>query len=233
MKWISTPILREAILVSILWTYGSPVLAQNPLVACSVQMSLLDPAQALPTESESVELTTNRLSLRPLGLSDYKEAARVILNKNSMKMSGENLDEYFIGEILYSAVKSVSQVKKNQRAEFVFGVFLNDRMIGSTVLSIMRFSGGGVYNPTRTEAELGYTFLPSYWGQGFATEATKKVVEFAFATMQTDILKAVVSPGNLASLNVLRKIGLNQVRSFDPKVILLTLKRDDYFKPAH
>ena len=33
---------------------------------------------------------------------------------------------------------------------------------------------------TRSEADIGYELAPAYWGQGFATEAVRAMVEFGF-----------------------------------------------------
>ena len=55
--------------------------------------------------------------------------------------------------------------------------------------------------------QLAYRFCASAWGNGYATAAAAAVVNYAFETLNLPSLVAVVWPDNLASTNVLRKLG--------------------------
>ena len=61
---------------------------------------------------------------------------------------------------------------------------------------------------TIDDVEIGFAFLPIYWGQGLATEAA----EFCLGVAQTDLelrtLIGVTTPESLASQRVLSKLGL-------------------------
>lgn len=57
-------------------------------------------------------------------------------------------------------------------------------------------------------AEIGYVLNPKYWGNGFATEAAKKVVEFAFDVLKVNRVEAKFLFGNDASLAVMKNIGM-------------------------
>jgi ribosomal-protein-alanine N-acetyltransferase len=57
-------------------------------------------------------------------------------------------------------------------------------------------------------AELGYVLARPYWGQGFATEAARAVVEWAIARPQIYRVWAVCDLDNHASVRVLEKIGM-------------------------
>jgi RimJ/RimL family protein N-acetyltransferase len=65
--------------------------------------------------------------------------------------------------------------------------------------------------------EMGYLFLPTAWGNGFATEACSALLEACrrsrsfFAPFKSLYVEAVVSPDNPASMKVLEKAGLKQV----------------------
>jgi [ribosomal protein S5]-alanine N-acetyltransferase len=63
------------------------------------------------------------------------------------------------------------------------------------------------YVPEVSDNELGYRFLPEYWGRGLATEAGQASVEFARSTLQLTRLVALVHPDNTASARVLEKLG--------------------------
>lgn len=55
-------------------------------------------------------------------------------------------------------------------------------------------------------AEVGYLFLPEYFGKGYATEAQQFINDYAFS-IGISTLIANVTPGNLSSVRVLEKSG--------------------------
>jgi RimJ/RimL family protein N-acetyltransferase len=55
--------------------------------------------------------------------------------------------------------------------------------------------------------ELGFHLRPAYWGQGFALEAGRAVVAWAFNTLDARALFAGHHPSNAASRRVLEKLG--------------------------
>ncbi len=58
------------------------------------------------------------------------------------------------------------------------------------------------------EVEVGYILKKSAWGKGYATEACKRLLRFAFERTQLADVVAVTHPENTASQHVLRKSGL-------------------------
>lgn len=57
-------------------------------------------------------------------------------------------------------------------------------------------------------AELGYWLAASMWGNGFASEAARAVVDFGFGELGLARVYAQVLAGNHASLRVLEKLGM-------------------------
>lgn len=56
--------------------------------------------------------------------------------------------------------------------------------------------------------DVGFRFLPEYWGRGLATEACTASLEFGFSTLQLDQVFGLVLPDNAASIRVLEKVGM-------------------------
>ena len=85
---------------------------------------------------------------------------------------------------------------------------------------------------------LGYWVGRAFWGHGVATEAAGRLTRWAFANLPVDRITAEVTPANLASCAVLRRIGFQQtgsaVRRFktsdtDNPVLVFTATREDVF----
>jgi len=63
------------------------------------------------------------------------------------------------------------------------------------------------YVPEIADTELGYRFLPEYWGRGLATEAGRASIDFARSDLGLQRLVALVHPDNVASASVVTKLG--------------------------
>ena len=55
--------------------------------------------------------------------------------------------------------------------------------------------------------DLGYAFLPEFWGKGFATEAGESILMDAVHTHQLKVVMAVTVPDNAPSSQVLIRLG--------------------------
>jgi RimJ/RimL family protein N-acetyltransferase len=56
--------------------------------------------------------------------------------------------------------------------------------------------------------DVGYAFLETYWGRGYATEAAAAALAYARQTLGLTTIVAITTLANAASIAVLRKIGL-------------------------
>lgn len=66
---------------------------------------------------------------------------------------------------------------------------------------------------TLDDADVGYAFLPAYWGGGYATEASVAVLEHAGRDFGLTRVVAIVSPENAASKAVLARLGMTYERT--------------------
>ncbi len=57
------------------------------------------------------------------------------------------------------------------------------------------------------DVDIGYAFLPEYWSMGYATEATRAVLETALRVHGLKRVIAVVNPDNAPSSCMLEKLG--------------------------
>lgn len=61
-------------------------------------------------------------------------------------------------------------------------------------------------------AELGYMIVKAYWGQGYATEVSRCLVDTAIQSQNLASIQAVTNDENPASAKILIKIGFKLVR---------------------
>ena len=55
--------------------------------------------------------------------------------------------------------------------------------------------------------DLGYAILPGYCGKGYAFEAASGVIDYARSDLGFAHLIAIIAPGNVASISLIRKLG--------------------------
>jgi len=78
-----------------------------------------------------------------------------------------------------------------------------------------RFAGRGglrrVVLEGRPEVEVGYAFLPEYWGRGLATELARESIRVGFAELGLPELVCFTLPTNHASQRVMERAGFRHV----------------------
>ena len=63
-------------------------------------------------------------------------------------------------------------------------------------------------NPKYKGGEIWYKIMVDQWGKGYATEAVRRVLDFAFGSLYLHRVEAQCAPENKASIRVLEKAGL-------------------------
>ncbi len=98
--------------------------------------------------------------------------------------------------------EAIVDLKKNPRTRFVFAIIVKqlEKMIGVVELNIR--------DGINRNGEVGYIIHPEYWGQGFATEAAKLIVNYSFTELNMHRIYATCDPRNVGSSKVLEKIGM-------------------------
>jgi len=67
------------------------------------------------------------------------------------------------------------------------------------------------HDPARRSQEIGFHFLPDYWGAGYASEAARAVIAYAFDVLDVVALFAGHHPENDASRALLTRLGFTQL----------------------
>lgn len=63
--------------------------------------------------------------------------------------------------------------------------------------------------------KVGYTMSPSFQGRGYATEAVSALIDYAFATLGVDLVRAYANADNLPSIRVAEKVGMRLIERFE------------------
>ena len=140
---------------------------------------------------------TKRLTLRALTVEDAEAFYSLNSHPEVMRFTGEprlkSLDEARDALASYPDFDDVGYGR--------WGCVLNEdkRVIGFCGLK---------YLGDLNAVDVGYRFLPEYWGRGLATEACLASVNFGFEVLKLDRIIGLVLAENVASIRVLEKVGM-------------------------
>lgn len=106
---------------------------------------------------------------------------------------------------------------------------------------IAGWCGIGPLEFDEAETEIYFLISHRYWGQGLATEATRALLEYAFAKLGLQRIVAVIDPANHASTRVVEKLGMRpegpvrglaSIHNHYEGHILYELKANEYHGPG-
>ncbi|MBD2054569.1 GNAT family N-acetyltransferase [Oculatella sp. FACHB-28] len=59
--------------------------------------------------------------------------------------------------------------------------------------------------------EIGWHLKQTAWGQGYATEAARAVLEYGFDCLELPVVYSIMHPENVSSARVVKRLGMNRV----------------------
>jgi len=141
-------------------------------------------------------LQTERLILRALRPEDFEEYARFMADPDVMRyLSGDPLSRA-------DAWRSMASVMGHWMLRG-YGMWAVERKEDGAFIGRV-----GMHNPEGWPAlEVGWTLGKDYWGKGYASEAARAAMHYAFATQPVDSMISVIDPGNIPSQKVAARLG--------------------------
>jgi len=149
-------------------------------------------------------ITTERLVLRRWDpVADLDAYAAICADPEVMRYIGDGSTR--------TREESAEQLRSFERGwdERAFGLLAVElastgELVGFTGLAVPDF-----LPEIMPAVEIGWRFARAHWQHGYATEAARAVLTFAFERAGLDRLVSVHAVGNEASANVMRKIGMH------------------------
>jgi RimJ/RimL family protein N-acetyltransferase len=149
------------------------------------------PTPALRETSVSL-IETERLTLRPPTLADVRAIAH-LANDRRIAENTRRLPHPYLQDHAVQFVREMADAHRKT----VFLIEHNHDPIGIV----------GVDWRQPETPELGYWLGVAHWGQGFATEAARSLIDFTFEEFEIEQLISGARVANPASRNILEKCG--------------------------
>ena len=147
-------------------------------------------------------LETARLRLRELFLEDLEALTPVLADPVAM--------QYYPAPFDRAEIESFIRRNRARYVDAGFGVWgmllkNSGEFIGDCGCYVRDVEGNFEY-------ELAWHVRRDFWGQGFATEAARRCIEYTFATLGARRIIALIRPENVSSCRVAEKNGMVRER---------------------
>ncbi len=143
-------------------------------------------------------LSTPRLRLRPLVADDVAAIFAIFSDPEVIRYwSSPPLADLAAAAALIE--RNLGRLAEGSRLQWSVVRVDDDQVIGTAILADIDLA--------HHRADLGYALMRHAWGQGFALEAVRALVEFAFGQLELHRLGADVDPRNDRSLRLLEGLG--------------------------
>lgn len=163
---------------------------------------------------------TERLTLRRLTVDDA-EFVFALLNEPSWLR--------FIGDKGVRTLEDARAYIENgplaMYQRFGFGLYVTERRTDGVSMGMC----GLIKRDGLDDVDIGFAFLPAYWGRGYAFEAAAAVMDYGRNVIGLTRIVAITAPDNESSARLLEKLGLR----FDRMIRLSAdAKEDRLFVPV-
>ncbi|MDD4848170.1 MAG: GNAT family N-acetyltransferase [Bacteroidales bacterium] len=162
----------------------------------------------------SAVIETERLYLRNLLTSDREDLAKVLCDAEAMKFYPAPFTEKQVEQWIQWNLDNYRQYGHG-----LWAVILkhNHLFIGDCGITMQEIEG-------ELFPEVGYHILKKYCGNGYATEAAKACIQFAFNNFNYNKLIIYTKFDNLPSIKVAEKCNMKFEKFFDKQVMGQTVK---------
>jgi [ribosomal protein S5]-alanine N-acetyltransferase len=144
-------------------------------------------------------LETQRLILRPIAEGDAKGLHEAYGNADAMRF--------------WDLTASIDVDQTATRIRATLEVDPRWHAMWAIETRAGRFAGAINYHahaPQHRRLAVGWILAPSFWGQGFMTEAAPVVLEHCFARLNVHRIEARIEPENVASRKLATRLGFTE-----------------------
>lgn len=164
---------------------------------------------------EVPELVTERLILRPFTLADVKNIVELMKDKEISDTTLFIPYPYTENDAVDWLATHPIDLEENKGLVFAVTLKNEKTLVGSVGLT---------FNADNNHTEMGYWIGKAYWNMGYATEASKRIMEFAFDEVCFNRVHAHFMSSNPQSGRVMEKIGMK----YEGRLRQHLLKSDKY-----
>jgi RimJ/RimL family protein N-acetyltransferase len=152
--------------------------------------------------AKSICFETDRLILREFDLNDFNDVQEYAGDPANLEYMVWGPNSKIDTRRFFSRVFKWQAQDPRDEFHFVVVEKVTNKAIGACNLSVEDIDA--------STGNLGYIIRKDRQGKGYATELSKKLLDFGFSTLKLEKMEATCDERNLASYRVMEKIGLRK-----------------------
>ncbi len=157
------------------------------------------------------QIETERLILREWRESDHLPFHAMFLDADVMAFLGPTLE---LPDSLNVVVAVIARLRATQ-AEHSCCFWAVERLEDSQFIGFCGVEPGPEATPIENRLEIGWRLARDFWGQGYALEAAKASLSWAFANLKDDSVWAITVPANTRSWGLMERLGMKRQHDMD------------------
>ena len=157
----------------------------------------------MTADPDFTELRTERLVIRRFRRADVEAFAAYRSDPDVARYQSWEAYTRTQAETFVEEMKGLHPGMPGEWYQFAVELEADDGLVGDTAFCV------DADDPSR--GEIGFTFAPAHQGKGFATEAVRATIDYAFDRLGVDVVVGVTDARNTASIALLERIGMTRV----------------------
>lgn len=142
-------------------------------------------------------MNTERCQLRLFSETDKQHVKRLYKSEQVRKFLGGTVDDE-------TFEKGFDSMFHSHIRSSYWTVFLKESQDFIGIVFLDTYHDG-------VKTEVGYQFLPEFWGRGYAREVVTHMIEYGFSELNLDEIVAETQTRNTSSCRLLQKVGMTCV----------------------
>ena len=144
---------------------------------------------------------TERLAFRELREDDFDNLCKILKDEETMYAYAGAFDDAMVHEWLD---RQIARYKAYGFGAWAVVLKESGEMIGQCGLTMQEWNGEQVL-------EVGYLFRREFWHKGYATEAARACMDYAFDVLHAKEVCSIIRDTNIPSQNVARRNGMTKL----------------------
>lgn len=167
-----------------------------------------------------LELSTERLFLRPYKIDDAKDVAKYCSNQKLSEFTLNIPYPYSEKDAIDWIIGHEELIKKGVLFPFAVILKSNNQLVGTMSL---------IVDKPHRRGELAYWIGFEHWSKGYGTESGKEIIKHGFNNLGLNRIAAHHFTENPASGKIMQKLGMNLEGTMKERY----LKRNQFFDTDH
>lgn len=152
-------------------------------------------------------IQSERLVFREIEESDFESIAKIMRDKGVQKV----WEHYFSDDDIREWIEKRKKGYKNNGVDYLLAINkLTKEIVGQIGLLKENIAGEEVWG-------IGYILMSEYYGNGYATEGAKAMVDYAFKILKASKIVCDIRTTNKSSIAVAKRIDMSETGIFIKK----------------